>query len=717
MSTVPVVVIPIYNAPDEAIACLESVLRHTPTDVRILLIDDHGPERRFFDHLERVRPTIAHPIEVIRPEANLGFGGACNLAFGLTSPDDVILVNSDVVVGPEWYERMVAAATSSSDIATVSVFTNNGTILSLPHRNSPCTDIVGGWTVDEAAKRVAATSHLLRPIIPTSVGHCLLVTRRAINLVGGFDPVFGTGYGEEVDFSQRCIRLGLRDIVADDVFVFHKGSSSFTDAVIPQRRANEALVDSRYPWYSGSVQRAKSDPYSSLATAINRASLQLRSPSIAFDGHCFASTWAGTQQMTFELIQAVALNRPAQEFTVVFSTHASDELIAKVTEQPNVHAEIVPNIMEDHAFRFDLLVRPHQVNSTEELRWMKRVANRTIVAQLDFISFSNPTYFGDDHSWLSQRELTRLVHSSVDGVAWISEYVARDAIRSGIQTRGASKVVFNGTDPRRTSVKLRRPDALPEDPGPIVTVLGVGYRHKNRPFALEVLGRLVAEGNACHFVLAGPQPHHGSSLPEEKSILEGRPAVAARVTLIESLDDDERDWLYQNSVAILYPTVSEGFGLVPFEAARFGTPTIASRMGSLDEVLPHDIPTIIDFDIDDTTRLVRDVIASDSVRRDIVTAILRRADEFTWGRTASLMLELVDDVLSGPRNNIDSIWAEAPTAATIHTADYVARVRRTNRKSTLYRLVTSIGLGRLLVGPGGSRRRRALKALYRRIER
>ncbi|MFM8857615.1 MAG: glycosyltransferase family 2 protein, partial [Actinomycetota bacterium] len=48
----PVVVIPVYNAPDETIACLESVLRHTPTDVRILIIDDHGPDRRFFQHLD-----------------------------------------------------------------------------------------------------------------------------------------------------------------------------------------------------------------------------------------------------------------------------------------------------------------------------------------------------------------------------------------------------------------------------------------------------------------------------------------------------------------------------------------------------------------------------------------------------------------------------------------------------------------------------------------
>ena len=117
---------------------------------------------------------------------------------------------------------MCAAANSATDIATVSVFTNNGTILSLPHRNMPWPNIPNDLDVVEASRRIASVSQLTRPSIPTAIGHCFLIKRRALNLVGGFDTTFGTGYGEEVDFSQRLIQIGLRHIVADDVFVFHK---------------------------------------------------------------------------------------------------------------------------------------------------------------------------------------------------------------------------------------------------------------------------------------------------------------------------------------------------------------------------------------------------------------------------------------------------------------------------------------------------------------
>ncbi|NDE80773.1 MAG: glycosyltransferase, partial [Actinobacteria bacterium] len=74
----PIVVIPVYNASNESIACLESVLRHTPADVRVLIIDDHGQDREFFEHLDKKRSSLRHRVDVHRPESNGGFLGSCN---------------------------------------------------------------------------------------------------------------------------------------------------------------------------------------------------------------------------------------------------------------------------------------------------------------------------------------------------------------------------------------------------------------------------------------------------------------------------------------------------------------------------------------------------------------------------------------------------------------------------------------------------------------
>jgi GT2 family glycosyltransferase len=705
----PVVVVPVYNAPEETALCFESILKHTQQTVSVLIIDDCSPDRTFFSDLEKRGAQFAHNIVVLRLEKNQGFIGACNAAFNATLDKDVILVNSDVIVGPTWYERMCAAANSATDIATVSVFTNNGTIHSLPHRNMPWPNLPNGLDVVEASRRIASVSQLTRPSIPTAIGHCFLIKRRALNLVGGFDTTFGTGYGEEVDFSQRLIQIGLRHIVADDVFVFHKGSSSFTAKARPQQLANDEIVYQRYPTYRGGVSRFASDPYSPLAAAINRASFQLRQPTIAIDGHCFGQNWTGTQQMTFELIRSMAQQRPTQEFSVLISSTVTAELQNELLALGNIQIEVIANIMDDRQYRFDVIIRPYQVNSTEELRWMKRIAGRCIVGQLDFISYHNPTYFASDHEWLSQRELTRLTLASVDGVAWISEYSLEDGQRSGVVTGDAvHRVTYCGTNPSHRTSTSQRPAAL-HSPSPLITVLGVNYLHKNRIFALRVLNQLISRSFDCHLVFAGATPNFGSASTIEHDFLASHPELVDHVTILDALSEEEKQWLVSHSSLILYPSLAEGFGLVPFEAARLGTPTLSSRLTSLDEILPLNIPTIVEFDVDHTAEQIVHILSDSATSNSIVEELIKRGNLFTWQRAGRELLTLIDEVLSSPKNRVDAIWAEAPVLAQIYTSEYLARIEKLNRVSRRLSQANNHQFIRALVGPSGSRRRQFLK--------
>ena len=153
-----------------------------------------------------------------------------NAAFRETAPADVVIVNSDTVVPPAWLERLRAAACSDGLVATASTLTNHGTILSVPDWKHPSPEPPPGLTVDEADRLIARASPRLHPRIPTGVGHCLYIRRSALELVGDFDEAFSPGYGEEVDFCQRCLARGLRHVVADDLYVFHRGAGSFGGA-------------------------------------------------------------------------------------------------------------------------------------------------------------------------------------------------------------------------------------------------------------------------------------------------------------------------------------------------------------------------------------------------------------------------------------------------------------------------------------------------------
>ena len=61
----------------------------------------------------------------------------------------------------------------------------------------------------------------------TVVGNCLMVRKDFFDQAGGFDTVWGKGYGEETDLHMKAFSLGLRGVVALGSYVYHYGSGTF----------------------------------------------------------------------------------------------------------------------------------------------------------------------------------------------------------------------------------------------------------------------------------------------------------------------------------------------------------------------------------------------------------------------------------------------------------------------------------------------------------
>ena len=116
----PIVVVPVYGAYDDVVCCLESIVAHSPAGTGVLVVDDAGADRRAIDLLQALAPTITQHVVVLHRDVNGGFVRSCNDAFAATPGRDVVVVNSDVVVGPEWLERLTAAARSTDTVATAS---------------------------------------------------------------------------------------------------------------------------------------------------------------------------------------------------------------------------------------------------------------------------------------------------------------------------------------------------------------------------------------------------------------------------------------------------------------------------------------------------------------------------------------------------------------------------------------------------------------------
>ncbi len=260
------VVVPVYRGADDARRCIDSVLRHAGHEAafELLIVDDASPDPDVVSYLARLEHEPASvPITLLRNDANVGFVASVNR--GLRhARGDVVVLNADTVVTEGWLERLAAAA-SRPEVATVTPLTNFGSICTLPRSIIDAFGLEGeSPKIDECAAFVAEQSLQLLPEVITGVGFCMYITRRALDLCGPFDEVaFGHGYGEEVDFCLKATRMGLRHVVEDSTFVYHRGGGSFGSERSERMARASSMLHSRYRYFRDANARERAaDPLS-----------------------------------------------------------------------------------------------------------------------------------------------------------------------------------------------------------------------------------------------------------------------------------------------------------------------------------------------------------------------------------------------------------------------------------------------------------------------
>ena len=92
--SLPLIVIPVFNAVEQLEACLQSISRTVPVDTEVLLIDDASTDVRV-DPLARAWVSEAGSYRrLLRHEENKGFVATANYGMRLANRD-LVLLHSD----------------------------------------------------------------------------------------------------------------------------------------------------------------------------------------------------------------------------------------------------------------------------------------------------------------------------------------------------------------------------------------------------------------------------------------------------------------------------------------------------------------------------------------------------------------------------------------------------------------------------------------------
>jgi len=245
------VVIPVYNAPEALEDCLAAVTRHTPRNVRVVVIDDASTEPAVKTILDSHQSGPR--FEILQNNDNRGYTATVNRGIERADRDDVVLLNADTRVGPGWLRRLRLSAYSVESVATATALSNNAGAFSAPetNRSNPLPE---GLSPAQFARAIAQAAQDIRPATPTGSGFCMYIRRDCLDQVGKFDEqAFPRGYGEENDFCMRALRKNRQHVVDDSVFVFHHRSASFGSQRAPLVEQGMQVVNERYPDYAGRV--------------------------------------------------------------------------------------------------------------------------------------------------------------------------------------------------------------------------------------------------------------------------------------------------------------------------------------------------------------------------------------------------------------------------------------------------------------------------------
>jgi GT2 family glycosyltransferase len=247
----PTIIVPIYNAYEELVRCIDALFRNTTVRARILLIDDASTDPRIEPFLKELQAF--DEVTVLRNEQNLGFVQTVNRGFETTT-GDVLILNSDTEVTPRWLENVSLAAYRHPLVGTVTPLSDNAGAFSAPEMGV-ANLLPTSHSKDEIGRLVTRNSARCYPTGPTGNGFCMYMKRAFLETVGTFDArSFPRGYGEENDLCMRGLKAGWHHIVDDATYIFHTRSASFGDEkqVLleeAQRRLNEL-----HPEYRGLVR-------------------------------------------------------------------------------------------------------------------------------------------------------------------------------------------------------------------------------------------------------------------------------------------------------------------------------------------------------------------------------------------------------------------------------------------------------------------------------
>jgi len=216
--------------------CLDSVFAQTYKDFSVLIIDNASTDKTI--EFIRKKYSSFKDLFILKNVQNLGFAPAHNQGFNISQSDFILIMNPDIVLGPDFLEKLMATMKTNRRIGSCS-----GKLLKMKFNNSEIkvrgikTEIIdstgllirkSGQTIDRGEGEEDKRQYDKKNDVFGLSGACVLYRRQALEDVKVptskgyeyFDDDF-FAYKEDVDLAWRLNLRNWHNVYIPETIAYH----------------------------------------------------------------------------------------------------------------------------------------------------------------------------------------------------------------------------------------------------------------------------------------------------------------------------------------------------------------------------------------------------------------------------------------------------------------------------------------------------------------
>jgi|Deesub1362A_J573_1020465.scaffolds.fasta_scaffold02187_3 glycosyltransferase involved in cell wall biosynthesis len=254
------------------------------------------------------------------------------------------------------------------------------------------------------------------------------------------------------------------------------------------------------------------------------------------------------------------------------------------------------------------------------------------------------TYHGiatylDEKTKRKLRFFHKLILKNADSIIAISEYINKEL--QALYNLEADAIIYNGIDERfkknYDGKKIRKKHEIGDKK--VILYVGALTKHKGVEYLIRAIPDILKEQNSVVLLICGKGEEK-----ERLEILAKKLGLNEKVIFAGFVKNEDLPYYYSACDVFVFPSLWEGFGIPPLEAMACRKPVIATKAGSMPEILDDAAILVEPKNSKEIAHAVLKVLSEEKLRERLIEKGIKRVEKYKWSATAREYINVFENI-------------------------------------------------------------------------